>query len=109
MNLKIVSLDTFVKDVKKLYKKYKIITKDLRELEDELQDNPQCGIFLGNNCYKVRLKNSSVPTGKSGGFRVVYYYLDGEKNLYLMAMYSKTELENISDNRLIEILKANDL
>ena len=109
MNLKIVSLDTFVKDVKKLYKKYKTITKDLRELEDELQDYPQCGIFLGNNCYKVRLKNSSVPTGKSGGFRVVYYYLDGEKNLYLMAMYSKTELENISDNRLIEILKANDL
>ena len=109
MNLKIVSLDTFVKDVKKLHKKYKTITKDLRELEDELQDNPQCGIFLGNNCYKVRLKNSSVPTGKSGGFRVVYYYLDGEKNLYLMAMYSKTELENISDNRLIEILKANDL
>lgn len=109
MNLKIVSLDSFAKDVKKLHKKYKTITKDLRELEDELQDNPQCGIFLGNNCYKIRLKNSSVPTGKSGGFRVVYYYVDEENNLYLMAMYSKTELENISDNRLIEILKANDL
>lgn len=109
MNLKIVSLDSFAKDVKKLYKKYKTITKDLRELEDELQDNPQCGIFLGNNCYKMRLKNSSVPTGKSGGFRVVYYYVDEENNLYLMAMYSKTELENISDERITEILKTYNL
>ena len=109
MNLKIVSLDSFAKDVKKLYKKYKTITKDLRELEDELQDNPQCGIFLGNNCYKMRLKNSAVLTGKSGGFRVVYYYVDEENNLYLMAMYSKTELENISDERITEILKTYNL
>ena len=57
----------------------------------------------------MRLKNSSVPTGKSGGFRVVYYYVDEENNLYLMAMYSKTELENISDERITEILKTYNL
>ena len=59
--------------------------------------------------YKIRLKNSSVPTGKSGGFRVVYYYADEENNLYLMAMYSKTELENISDERINEILQRYNL
>jgi len=109
MNLKIISLESFAKDVKKLHKKYKGIASDLRILESELQENPKCGINLGNACYKIRLKNSSVPTGKSGGFRVVYYYVDEENNLYLMAMYSKTELENISDERINEILKTYNL
>ena len=109
MNLKIISLGSFAKDVKSLHKKYKGITKDLRTLESELEENPKCGIPLGNACYKMRLKNTSVPTGKSGGFRVIYYYLDEENNLYLMAMYSKTELDNISDERIIEILKMYNL
>jgi len=109
MNLKIISLDTFSKDVKVLYKKYRNVANDLRILEEELYANPKCGTELGNGCYKIRLKNSSVPTGKSGGFRVIYYYLDHEENIYLMAMYSKSDMENIKDHRLIEILKSNDL
>ena len=111
MNLKIISLELFSKDVKKLYKKYRNIADDLKVLEKELQSDPKCGIELGHSCYKykVRLKNSSVPTGKSGGFRVIYYYLDAKANIYLMAMYSKSELENISEDRVVEILKNNHL
>ena len=109
MNLKIVSLESFSKDVKKLYKKYRKVTEDLKILEAQLEKDPKSGIELGNNCYKICLRNSSVPTGKSGGFRVIYYYIDDENNLYLMAMYSKSELENISDDKLIEILKHNNL
>ena len=111
MNLKIISLELFSKDVKKLYKKYRNIADDLKVLEKELQSDPKCGIELGHSCYKykVRLKNSSVPTGKSGGFRVIYYYLDAKANIYLMAMYSKSELENISEDRVVEILKKNHL
>ena len=109
MNLTIVSLDTFSKDVKKLYKKYKNISNDLKKLQEDLIKNPKAGIELGHNCYKIRVANSSIPTGKSGGFRVLYYYLDAEEYLYLMTMYSKRELENISDDKLLEILKINGL
>ena len=109
MNLKIVSLESFSKDVKKLYKKYRKVTNDLKILEEQLHKDPKSGIELGNNCYKICLKNSSVPTGKSGVFRIIYYYVDAKNNVYLMAMYSKSELENISDDRLIEILKHNNL
>lgn len=109
MNLTIVSLDTFSKDVKKLYKKYKNISNDLKKVQEDLIKNPKAGIELGHNCYKARVGNSSIPTGKSGGFRVLYYYLDAEGRLYLMTMYSKRELENISDDKLLEILKINGL
>ena len=109
MNLKIVSLDSFLKDVKKLYKKYKKVTDDLKILKEQLVRDPKSGIDLGNHCYKIRLRNSSVPTGKSSGFRVIYYYLDDRNNVYLMAMYSKSDLENISDDKLVEILKHSNL
>jgi len=109
MNLKIISLETFAKDIKRLHKKYKQIAKDLKELQNILKDNPKSGIELGHSCYKIRLANSSIPTGKSGGFRVVYYYIDEENNLYLMTIYSKTDIQNISDERIVEILKNNDL
>jgi mRNA-degrading endonuclease RelE of RelBE toxin-antitoxin system len=109
MNLKIVSLENFSRDVKKLFKKYKNISKDLKKLQDTLLKDPKSGIELGENLYKIRLANSSIPTGKSVGFRVVYYYVDQQENIYLLTIYSKRELENISDERLVEILKINGL
>ena len=54
----------------------------------------------------MRLENSSSNSGKSGGFRVIYYYLDEEENIYLLKIYSKTEIENIKEEVLIKILKS---
>ena len=71
MKLKIVATPEFRKKVKKLSKTYKNITKDLKKLNSILKENPKAGIELGKNCYKIRLANSSIPTGKSGGFRVL--------------------------------------
>lgn len=109
MNLKLIPTPEFSRAVKKLYKKYRLIFKDLEFLENELLNNPKSGIDLGNNCFKLRLSNSSIPTGKRGGFRVVYYYRSQNTKIYLLNIYSKTELENISDNRLLEIFKKNEL
>ena len=106
MNLTIISLDSFKKDVKKLLKKYKKLSVDLKSLNEILQNNPKFGIELTSKLYKIRLENSSTSTGKSGGFRVIYYYLDEKKNIYLLKMYSKTEIANIKEEVLIEILKS---
>lgn len=109
MNLKLIPTPEFSRSVKKLNKKYQLITKDLKILEKELIANPKSGIELGNNSFKVRIPNSSIPTGKRGGFRVVYYYKDQNDNIYLLAIYSKTDLENISHRKLADILEKNGL
>ena len=70
MSLKIVVTPEFAKRVKQLSKKYKNISKDLKSLYEVINKNPRSGVDLGSNCYKIRLANSSIPTGKSGGFRV---------------------------------------
>jgi len=109
MNLNIKTLSCFDKDVKRLFKKYKQLPNDLKVLHKELLENPHSGIELSNRCYKIRLANSSVPTGKSGGFRIIYYHIDANNNLYLMSIYSKSELENINDKTILNILKENHL
>ena len=109
MNLNIKTLSCFDKDVKRLFKKYKQLPNDLKLLKEELSNKPTSGIELVNRCYKIRLANSSIPTGKSGGFRIIYYYIDSDNNLYLMSMYSKNELENIDDKIILNILKGNGL
>ena len=104
MSCNVLATPQFKKDIKKLSKKFKSIKKDLSNLIDDLENEPIQGISLGDNLYKIRLANSSIPTGKSGGFRVITYFLDDENNLYLLSIYSKTEKENISDSELQDIL-----
>ena len=104
MNLKILRLGNFSREAKRLYKKYKKLPIDLKTLAERLADNPKSGVDLGANCYKIRLENSSIPTGKSGGFRILYYYYDGGNNLYLLSIFSKRDMENISDERVLELL-----
>jgi len=106
MSLNILTLNSFNKDVKRLYKKYRQLPKDLQTLKTELSSNPTSGIDLGNHLYKIRLANSSIPTGKSAGFRVVYYFYNHEE-IYLLTLFSKHDLENIEHKKLLILLENN--
>jgi len=104
MNYKIDTIPRFEKDVKKLKKKFPKIKNDLIKFINELSLNPELGINLGENIYKVRISNSSIPTGKSGGFRVVTYYKK-DNTLFLVTIYSKTEQDTILTEKLRKIVK----
>jgi len=104
MNFKIEIIPRFERDVKRLKKKFPNIKKDLIKLINELSVNPTSGIHLGENIFKIRIPNSSIPTGKSGGFRVITYYKQND-TLYLVTIYSKTQNDNILIEKLKEIIK----
>ena len=93
-------VDEFKRDTKKLFKKYKSIKSDILELIEKLEVDYNIGIHLGNNLYKIRVKNSDIG-GKSGGYRVIYYTKLANNSIYLLIIYSKTQKENID----IEVLK----
>ena len=105
MSFKIEATRRFRKELKELAKKYKKIKTDYSNLLDLLEQNPTLGTPLGNNCYKVRVANSSVPTGKSGGFRVITLLKVEKEKIILLTIYSKSEKESISDDELKAILK----
>ncbi len=58
------------------------------------------GTELGNNTYKIRIKNSDNNKGKSAGYRIITYVIDEEYKIYLVTIYSKSEQESIIDIEL---------
>jgi len=104
MSCEIKTIPRFEKDVKILIKKFPKIKKDLNDLISRLKQEPYTGVSLGKSIYKIRIPNSSIPTGKSGGFRVITYY---EENniLYLITIYSKSQKDSILVDELKEIVK----
>ena len=97
--------DNFLKEAKQLSKKFKLLKSDLKQAVEEIETKNDFGVYLGFNLFKKRVKNSSIPTGKSGGFRVIIYQ-QIENKIVLISIYSKTEKENLSDEELSEIIKV---
>ena len=65
--------DNFLKEAKILSKKYKLLKSDLKEAVTEIENTINLGVSLGFNLFKKRIKNSSIPAGKSGGFRIIIF------------------------------------
>ena len=102
--VKIETSPRFDRELKRLSKKYASLFGEIEELECELCQNPTMGTPIGGSCYKIRLAIKSKGKGKSGGARVItYYYIHGE-TVYLLSIYDKAEQENISEERIAELL-----
>ncbi len=106
MNYKVEATPNFKKEAKQLSKKFHSLKNELELLEKLLENNPQTGFSLGNNCYKIRLAIESKGKGKSGGGRVITYVYVEKTTVYLLSIFDKSEQENISDNDLKEFLKS---
>ena len=104
MNYKVIPTPEFIKNIKALKKRYKSVKRDVLSLAEELENNPTLGTELGNNTYKIRLKNSDNNKGKSAGYRVITYYINKNQEVFLVTIYSKTDKENILDAELKELI-----
>ena len=104
MSYSIVTIAPFDKQLKRLAKKYPSLKNEVVQLGRLLTDTPTSGTPLGNNCYKVRMSIASKGKGKSGGARVItHIYVEG-KLVYLLAIYDKSEQENVSDAQILNLL-----
>ena len=105
MNFEIVPTPPFERELKHLSKKYPSIKYDISELARQLEFQPTLGQPLGNNCYKIRMAVSSKGRGKSGGARIITFVQVIDKIIFLIAIYDKSEMENISDANIRARLK----
>lgn len=108
MSYKIKRLPTFDRQAKRLAKKYPSLKIDLRNLFDSLREDPAQGPSLGKSCYKVRMAIASKKQGKSGGARVITFVKVTQDAVYLLAMYDKSEKENLADGELDSYLSLID-
>jgi len=108
MSFNIISLSSFDKELKKLAKKYPSLKQDYADLLDEIDLNPKLGTPIGRNCYAIRLSIASKGKGKSGGARVITHLIVNVENeiLYLLKIYDKGDLDNISETELKHLLEV---
>lgn len=111
MKIKVLTSKNFRNKAKRLLKKYNSLKSELQNLENLLLENPEYGIPLGYDCYKIKLAVKSKGKGKSGGVRIITNVIIkikiDEEDLKIVGMvtiYDKSEYENISDKELIQLI-----
>lgn len=82
---------------------------ELVQLNETLSNQPEFGIPLGNNIFKIRLAIKSKGKGKSGGGRVITYLYNDKKEVYLLTIYDKSEMNSIDDTTLKRIIQSLNL
>lgn len=96
----------FKKDLRELSKRYRSIRSDLQPLIEQLQAGEIPGDRIAGvkyQVFKVRLKNSDIQKGKSGGCRVIYY-LKNAQGIILTTIYSKSDISDVSNDIIEEAI-----
>jgi mRNA-degrading endonuclease RelE of RelBE toxin-antitoxin system len=106
MNYEVIPTPDFKKFFKKLAKKYPSLKSDLAQLVDKLEQEPAAGVYLGHNLYKIRMAISSKGKGKSAGARIITYMISEQNEIYLVHIYDKSQLDNISKKQILEIINS---
>ena len=104
MKYDVLTIPPFDRQMKRLTRKFPSLKAEYSELIDELEENPEKGIHMGNNCFKIRLAIASKGRGKSGGARIITHFYIENETVFLLAIYDKSEQDDISDKELKELL-----
>ncbi len=105
MSYELVPTDTFLRELKKLKKKYSSLGSDLENLGHELVNNPRSGVEIYKNCYKIRFAIKSKSRGKSGGGRLITWVKVENERIYLLSIYDKSTQETITDQYIKALLQ----
>lgn len=98
---------TFKRNIKTLGKKYRSIRQDIEPVIKQLQNGELPGDkipSIGYSVFKLRVKNSSVTKEKSGGYKLIYY-VQTEKAIILLTIYTKSERVNIAADDIKKIIE----
>jgi mRNA-degrading endonuclease RelE of RelBE toxin-antitoxin system len=90
--------DRFATDIQRLGKRYRRIRLDIQPLIEQLESGEVLGDRMPGmdySVFKVRVRNSSIQKGKSGGYRVIYYFKTLDQIL-LVTMYAKSDKADIA-------------
>jgi mRNA-degrading endonuclease RelE of RelBE toxin-antitoxin system len=88
---------TFNRNLRTLAKKYRNIRSDIQPIANKLKQGELPGEEIpgiGFEVFKVRVRNSDVQKGKSGGYRLIYY-VKTETSIILLTIYTKSEQADV--------------
>lgn len=106
MHMQLEYTAEFKRDLRSLSRKYRHIQQDIQPVIEQLQSGNLIGDQVpgkGYTLFKVRVRNSDVQKGKSGGYRLIYY-LKTSRKIILVTLYSKSDQGDVSASQIRQVL-----
>lgn len=98
--MKIIETSVFTKKIKTL-----LPDEDYRLLQNEITLNPGKGKIIRGSGGLRKIRWSIPGKGKSGGVRVIYYWIKAKEIILMLLVYSKNEQDDLTNEQL-KILKS---
>jgi hypothetical protein len=100
----VVETPSFLRDAKKM------MSDDEREvLINFLAYNPNAGVVIKGTGGVRKIRWNRDDSGKSGGFRIIYFFHSGDIPLFALNVFAKNEKENISQAERNELKKLTSI
>ena len=70
---------------------------EYRALQNDLMENPERGDIILHGRGIRKLRYGMKGRGKSGGVRVIYYWIKDDHLIYMQVVYPKSAKDNLTD------------
>ena len=79
----------------------------LLNIQNDLLENPGRGQVVQGTAgvRKARAKDPARGKGKRGGFRYLYYYIERDEQIFLLMIFSKNEMDNLTAEQKKQLKK----
>jgi len=102
----VILASSFKRSVKRL-KRFPCVKDDVQVAIEALLERPRIGVVIpgGHGTRKLRVRNSDLTKGKSGGYRLIYYVEDRPTpTIYLLLLYSKSARNDVTCRELEQLM-----
>lgn len=69
--------------------------EERQDVVDFISANPEAGVLIEGGLRKARVPGKG--RGKSGGYRVITYYMDEDEPVFLLTVISKGQQANLTE------------
>jgi hypothetical protein len=93
--MEIVETSVFTKQIRSLLK-----DDEYQELQERLVAYPLAGVLIRGSGGLRKLRWAIEGRGKSGGIRVIYYYVAPDDRIFMLVAYGKGARDNLTDKEV---------
>ncbi|WP_114787372.1 type II toxin-antitoxin system RelE/ParE family toxin [Vibrio tetraodonis] len=82
-----------------IFEKYRsqyLSDEEFRLFQAEIMSNPKQGDVIQGTGGLRKIRVASKCKGKRGGSRIIYYFLDEQRRFYLLTIYGKNEVSDLT-------------
>ncbi|WP_148861321.1 type II toxin-antitoxin system RelE/ParE family toxin [Marinobacter fonticola] len=80
--------------------------EEYRGLQTYLMQKPDAGDLIKGSGGVRKVRWAPTGSGKSGGFRAIYYWKKSDHEIWMLTLYSKSERASIQGHMLKHIAEA---